>query len=189
MKLGRKALARTGVAALLVASLLAMAPAPAHATVSTLSPRKCDQFLSGDKVRRLDVCARIWYDQDALLVRSVVEMHTYELLGGINDWVDSRSQSITMNFAETLKFGGDVADWGQDVSQNCRVNGPGGSVACSVPNTIRVAFYGPALYTLPAVDEWQTKVVHVSWRDDRGVPHPNVYPNLVSPPCQILLTC
>jgi hypothetical protein len=44
-----------------------------------------------------------------------------------------------MNWATTAindQFFG--VDWGQDISQNCRVNGPAGSVACSIPNVSRM---------------------------------------------------
>jgi hypothetical protein len=46
-------------------------------------------------------------------------------------------------------------------------------VGCSVPNTVRVAFYGPAIAT-PGFDAHVTLVYRVSWRDDRGVAHPGV---------------
>ena len=119
------------------------------------------------------------------LTRSVVEIHTYELLGGINDWVDSRSQSITMNDAATRRAdtGAPIAHWGQDLWQNCRINGPGGNVGCSVPNTVRVSFYGPRV-SAPNYNSFETAVFEVSWRDDRGVKHAPVLlePTLLSPP-------
>jgi hypothetical protein len=177
----RRPLARLAVVVLLAGALVAVIPGPARA--DTLTPREpCRTILSGDGVRRLDVCARGWiHSPDYLYTRGVVEMHTYKLLGGINDWVDSTSQSITMDLAHNTRNGTGVADWGQLVGGNCRVNGPGGSVSCSVPNTYRVAFYGPQLLA-SNFDKWQTVVGNLSWRDDRGVPHyPDLDPPLKSP--------
>jgi hypothetical protein len=169
MRPGRRALARVAVVGLLAGSLVAVIPGPAHA--GTLTERSCHTIPSGDQVRRLDVCARGWISTpDYAYTRGVVEMHTYKLLGGINDWVDSTSQSITMEVAANTRDGPEVARWGQSVSGNCRVNGPGGSVGCSVPNTYRVAFYGPQLLA-SNVNTWGTSVFVVSWRDDRGVRH------------------
>jgi len=108
-------------------------------------------------------------------------MHTYKLLGGINDWVDSRSQSITLEYAYNSRDRSPVKDWGQRYGGNCRVNGPGGSVACSVPNAVRVAFYGPQLLASNE-NEWITVVKMVSWRDDRGVAHPNHWIDVCPPP-------
>jgi hypothetical protein len=196
MRLGRRAFARLAVVALLAGSLVAVIPAPAQA--ARLTPRKCaDPIISGDGVRRLDVCARGWVHESNSITRGVVEMHTYEQVSN-GGWVDSRSQSITLEFASHDCCGTDdwpagnwdpLLDWGQQPGGNCRVNGPGGSVGCSVPNTVRVAFYGPAIAT-PGFDAHVTLVYRVSWRDDRGVAHPGVLvkdPNrgtapLVSPP-------
>jgi hypothetical protein len=186
----RGALARIVMAALLAGSLVAAMPGPARAGTE-LTPRSCHTILSGDQVRRLDVCARGWVTvPDYLYTRGVVEMHTYKLLGGINDWVDSTSQTITLEWADNHRDGTEVAIWGGS-DNNCRVNGPGGRVACSVPNTYRVAFYGPQLLA-SNVNTWDTAVFVVSWRDDRGVPHamhkidvdPNHsgYQQLYSPP-------
>jgi hypothetical protein len=200
MKPGRKVLARIAVVALLAGSLVAAIPGPAHA--DELTPRKCaDPIISGDLVRRLDVCVRGWRNTGWTTTRGVVEMHTYAWVGGgANQWVDSRSQSITMEVAENDCCGTAQwpdggwqfkVSWGQSVSGggNCRVNGPGGNVGCSVPNTIRVAFYGPAITTPSQITTYVTHTTYVSWRDDRGVPHRNVLvydpdqhrPPLVSP--------
>jgi hypothetical protein len=166
---------------LLAGSLLALIPGSAHAGV--LTPRDCHQVLSGDGVRRLDVCARGWISTpDWAYTRGVVEMHTYAWVGnGANQWVDSQSQSITVEYALNFRDGHWVKDWGQQFGGTCRVNGPGGSVGCSVPNTVRVAFYGPQLLA-SQVNAWRTDVWTVSWRDDRGVPHPlhdiDVLPNI-----------
>jgi hypothetical protein len=176
----RRRLARVAVVGVLAGTLMAVSPGPAQA--DALTPRDCHTILSGDMVRRLDVCARGWFSTNLLYTRGVVEMHTYALLGGINDWVDSRSQSITMEYAYNTRDRSPVKDWGQKYG-NCRVNGPGGSVACSVPNTVRVAFYGPQLLA-SNVNEWATVVKIVSWRDDRGVSHPNHWIDTCPPPPQ-----
>ncbi len=180
MRLGRRAFARIAVVGLLAGSLVAVLPVPAHA--DELKPRKCaDPIISGDGVRRLDVCARGWVNTGSTATRGVLEMHTYARSFN-NVWVDSRSQSITVEQAFVDAGGAEpwpqgswfnVKTWGQYYGGNCRVNGPGGSVGCSVPNTIRVAFYSPQI-DAPNVTTYATTVISVSWRDDRGVAHPNV---------------
>jgi hypothetical protein len=80
-----------------------------------------------------------------------------------------------MEIAYNLRDDEQVLAWGQqrpEIQWRCRVNGPGGNVACSVPNTVRVAFYGPQMLASNE-NEWVTSVQIVSWRDDRGVPHPD----------------
>jgi hypothetical protein len=181
MKPARTVLARIAAATLLAGSLVAVVSGPAHAAPG-LQPRACKTILTGDMARRLDICVRGWNSDTPGAVRGVAEIHTYKLLGGINDWVDSRSQSITLELQTIYRNGAPYADWGQTQTQKCRVNGPGGSVGCSVPNTIRVAFYGPEVYSLPLVNEWETEVVYVSWRTDRGDPHRFVFVGKFSPP-------
>jgi hypothetical protein len=180
MKLRRRMLARVAVITLLVGSSVAVFSGPAHAA---LTNRNCRTILTGDGVRRLDFCARGWVNDSLTSTRGVVEMHTYAYSGG--RWVDSRSQSMTMNAATLYNDAtGGYVDWGQDISRNCRINGPSGTVGCSVPNVIRIAYYGPAR-SAPGHDPWRTTVYKVSWRDDRGVPHyvssPTGDPILTSP--------
>jgi hypothetical protein len=93
---------------------------PAHA--GSLTPRSCKTVISGDDVRRLDVCHRGWVGDNALYTRGVAEMHTYKWTG--SGWADSTSQTITVNFAYNNRNGTEVAVWGQDQTQKCRVNGP-----------------------------------------------------------------
>jgi hypothetical protein len=170
MRRGRTVLARVAVVVLLAGSLVALSRGPAHA--DTLTSRYCDYLMTGDLVRKLDVCVRGWISGDGNLTRGVIEMHTYKWVNApIYDWVDSRSQSITIESASDKRNGYSMEAWGQQWGGHCRVNGPGGSVGCSVPNAIRVAFYGPQ-YSAPYVDKWETSSWLVSWRDDRGVPHP-----------------
>jgi hypothetical protein len=70
MRPGRRVLARVAVVGLLAGSLVAVIPGPARA--GTLTPRSCHTILSGDGVRRLDVCARGWVSDAALYTRGVV---------------------------------------------------------------------------------------------------------------------
>lgn len=174
---GRRLLARIMVVVVLAGLSVVTVAGPAHAG---LTSRRCATILTGDKVRRLDVCSRGWYSADGNYTRGVVEMHTYKLLGGINDWVDSTSQSISLNSATVLRNGYWEKFYGQESGGNCRVNGPGGSVGCSVPNTYRVAFYSPQL-SAPGVSRWENSANTVSWRDDRGLPHGPVNLGLISP--------
>ena len=186
MRRGRTMLTRVAVVAMLAGTLLAVTAGSAHA--DTLTPRACDSLVTGDYVRRLNVCVRGWYDTSGLATRSVVEMHTYKWVDSpIPGWVDSRSQSITIETASTIRDdGNDITEsaWGQSITQNCRVNGPGGSVGCSVPNTVRVAFYGPEWFAGYG-SSWVTASYYVSWRDDRGVPHPRRPLHIGSPPWYI----
>jgi hypothetical protein len=181
MRLGRTMLARITVAAVLAGSLLAIGAGSAHA--DTLTERHCDVLVSGDYVRKLDVCVRGWYDTQGFVTRGVVEMHTYKWVG-VPGWVDSTSQSITIETAYILRNQKLLLYWGQSESQKCRVNGPGGSVGCSVPNTSRVAFYGPQMVAGYG-DTWETWSWVVSWRDDRGVPHPHRILEVGSPPWEV----
>ena len=171
MRLGRRVLARVVVVVLLAGSLMAVIPGSAHA--DTLTPRSCHPIVSGDLVRRLDVCARGWVSTpDFLYTRGVVEMHTYAWVGGgANRWVDSRSQSITIERALVRGPEFLALDWGQLEGGNCRVNAPNGSTGCSVANVVAVDFYSPGILVTVGHDPYDNTVFTVSWRDDRGVPH------------------
>jgi hypothetical protein len=87
-------------------------------------------------------------------------------------WVDSRSQSITIESAEVFGWPAHPAvDWGQVEGGNCRVKAPNGSTGCSVANAVAVDFYGPGIAVAGRGDPFDNSVFSVSWRDDRGVPH------------------
>ena len=147
-----------------VALLLSVFPglvAAANAASGLTPDRRCKNFLTGDGLHKLSVCSRGWNGNGVL--RGVVEMHTYAWTPLPGNWVDSTSQSITLNDAHFF------ADYGADFGGTCRVDGPAGRVACSVPNTSRVAFYSPVRAIESSWNEnW---VWSVSWRDDRGIAH------------------
>lgn len=92
-------LVRITVVALLLGGLVAAFPGPAQAQ---LTQRSCtsdtgEDIISGDGVRKLSVCTRGWVDANpASQTRGVVELHTYAWITGTHRWVDSRSQSITI---------------------------------------------------------------------------------------------
>jgi hypothetical protein len=146
MSLGRTILPRIAVVALLASCLVAVVPGPANAGQLTL--RKCtsdtnDDILRGDGQRKLSVCSRGWVNGNPASTRGVVELHTYALVQGI--WQDSRSQSISLQLARVERL--DPRDfwvteiaYGQERGGNCRVNGSGGSVGCSVANVTAVDF-------------------------------------------------
>jgi hypothetical protein len=179
MKLGRRALARLAVAALLAGALVTLDSGSAHAA---LTPRNCRTTITGDGVRRLDVCARGWVNSGPTVTRGVVEMHTYRLVA--SGWVDTGSQTITINDAVVRRAdsGTWVARFGQNISgTSCRIDGPSGPVGCLVRNDVRVAFYS-AQISAPNFNPFQTVVYTASWRDDRGIPHVvNYNPPLGSP--------
>jgi hypothetical protein len=127
--------------------------------------------------RRLSICARGWAaDPAPTQWRGVVEMHTYILVNGHP--MDRTSQSITVNQATFWPTNADgIAiiskgiDFGNDFSaRSCRVNGASSSqIACSVPNTSRVAYYSTAWNGV--AQGLKVDVYKVSWRDDVGQPH------------------
>jgi hypothetical protein len=164
---------------LLCLCLLTMSVAGLTVTDATpasagLSPRRtCANFDSSNN-RRLSICARAWVaDPAPTQWRGVVEMHTYILVNGHP--VDRTSQSITVNQATFWPKNADghpiaTIDFGNDSSsRTCRVNGPSSQIACSVPNTSRVAFYSTAFNGVAQGSE--TEIYKVSWRDEVGQPH------------------
>lgn len=178
MRLGRRGFARIAVVGLLTGCLVAVVPGPAKAGQLTL--RKCtsdtgDDIYRGDGMRKLSVCSRGWVNANpATSTRGVVELHTYRWNGAA--WVDSVSQSISLELArvdreDAPNYWVPEVPYGQEHGGNCRVNGPGGSVGCSVPNTDRVAFYSPAVATAGVGVGYRNVTHRVSWRDDQGFPH------------------
>ena len=149
---------------------------PASAGLSPLATRTCANFDSSNN-RRLSICVRAWVaDPAPTQWRGVVEMHTYILVNGHP--VDRTAQSITVNQATFWPLNADGKaiiptgiDFGNDFSsRSCRVNGASSSqIACSVPNTYRVAFYGTAWNGV--AQSLKVDVYKVSWRDDVGQPH------------------
>ncbi len=158
--------------AVTIAGFTIVGAVPASAGLSPT--RSCKDFETGDHVRRLSVCSRVWIsDSGAAQSRGVVEMHTYISVNG--RWIDVTSQSITINDAEFFTYRADGSrlghiHYGADVSQStCRVNGPSGNIGCGAANTGRVAFYSGAFN---GVAQLFLNCVHrVSWRDDRGIAH------------------
>jgi hypothetical protein len=153
-----------------VAGLTVTAAAPASAGLT--GGRVCRDFYTGDRHQRLSVCALFWFSDVNTQYRAVVQMHTYILVNGF--WTDVRSQSITINSAivDAFQIGSGVNyggfNFGNDINQQlnkntCRVNGPSGAIACSVPNTYRVDFY--------SVADSYTSVPNISWRDQLGAAH------------------
>lgn len=162
--------AMTYLVTLLLAVTVVGAVGETSASAGLSSNRKCANFEIG--VRKLSVCSRVWLADPPTQARGVVEMHTYILVAG--HWIDDRSQSITVNQAElitTSAAGIRYTDYGNDISANsCRVNSATSSnIACSVPNTTRVAFYGTGVNTI--AQKFENCIYKVSWRDDRGDPH------------------
>ncbi|HEV8648616.1 MAG TPA: hypothetical protein VG276_04250 [Actinomycetes bacterium] len=162
------------VPVLLVAGLFVAVPA-SPASAGTRTPRLCDSYYDG--VWKLDFCSGGWYDGDGH-ARAVVDMHTYhwQYCPSIrsNCWLDSQSQSITMNTSEVQYLS--TADWtryffwGQNQTDKCRVNSPTGTVACSVANVVRVTFYSK-LFTKNPGYWYVNRVEYVSWRDASGQAH------------------
>lgn len=169
----KRVLSFLSLSVLVVTGLNVAGAAPASAGLT--SDRTCEYFETGDYLRMLSVCSRGWIsDSGTRQMRGVVEMHTYKKVAG--KWVDSQSQSITLNYSlfnvyNASKFRVGFHEYGTTFGQNtCRVNGPSSShIACSVPNATRVAFYSPAW---TGVSPYLSNIVSaVSWRDDRGVAH------------------
>lgn len=170
MRIGRTTLVQLAGVALLAGSIVAVASPPASAL--PLTSRNCRTILTGDGLRRMDVCARGWISNGLDQTRGVVEMHTYRKSG--SSWVDSTSQSITLNgaYVRCCPDYQAIAAWGNEYNNNssCRIDGPNGTVGCMVKNDYRVAYYS-ARISAPGSSAFYTEVFKVSWRDDRGIPH------------------
>lgn len=162
-----------------IAGLTVTGAAPASAGLT--ADRTCKNFYTGDNLRRLSVCALLWFSDVNTQFRAVVQMHTYTRSGVNDPWIDGvLSQSITINAAHVDAFengGGSVADFnfGNDPLEGngttCRINGPSGPVGCSVANTNRLSYYSLADLRDPVSTHYIVQVEKVSWRDDRGQPH------------------
>jgi hypothetical protein len=161
----------------MAAGLTVTGAAPASAG---LTSRNCKDFWTGDHVRRLSVCARVWLSDVNQQERGVVEMHTYIWITG--QWYSVSSQSITVNGGAfyVLDNLGHIVDetfFGNSLTfpsgpTTCRVNGPSGPIACSVPNTDRVAFYSTGFTGYRNFGyHLEIQVSAVSWRDDIGRAH------------------
>ncbi len=152
--------------AVFASALVISGPVPQAAA---FGPRVCENFYTGDGLRRLSVCSSIWISADEAQHRGLVEMHTY--VGTRAGWVDSRSQSITLNLADFDQAGSGYTTWGTlGGAGTCRVNSPSGRIGCSVANTARVAFYS-AGRPFSAISQQGNTVWRASWRDDLGVAH------------------
>jgi hypothetical protein len=163
-----------------------VAVSPGRASAAGLTGRTCTNIYTGDRTRMLSVCTRGYVGD--WFTAAVVEMHTYRwanpcpniagdavTLSGC--WLDSRSQSITMNESYFWHFhssGGEIGWWwGNNFNQShkCFVNSPTGTNTCSVANTVRVAFYSTIFPDDRCGNPYTNDVWHVSWRDDRGTAH------------------
>jgi hypothetical protein len=166
------------VPVLLVAGLLAVVPS-GPASAGTRTERKCSSVYDG--LWKLDFCSGGWLDGNGH-GRGVVDMHTYhwQYCPSIRSdcWLDSQSQSITMNISSVWYYSVGTSGsywveffyWGQNETKKCRVNDPAGTVACSVANVVRVTYYSPIFTTNPTVP-YRNRVGYVSWRDASGQPH------------------
>ena len=145
---------------------LVMAPTSASAR---LTDRECHDYDTSNN-RRLSVCARVWFsDEDYHYSRAVVEMHTYILVNGY-PVADSKSTSITINYASYDAIGAGYLFFGNNESSTtCRINGPAGRVGCSQPATSRVAFYSAVRENI--FQNFKTCVRMISFRDDQGIAH------------------
>lgn len=163
---------------LVVGLFVAVSAGPANAGVRT--PRNCASYYDGDW--KLDVCSGGYY-VDGTHDRAVVDMHTYHWSEYCGCWLDSQSQSITMN--ESYVYYGHpyqvfpLFHWGMDDGIQCRVNDPAGSVNCGITNAVRVTFYSKA-FTASVTELYANRVTRVSWRDASGHAH-YVNPYLWSP--------
>jgi hypothetical protein len=175
----RRALLLLSLVSVAVAGLTVTGATPASAGLTTT--RNCKDFYTGDQVRRLSVCALMWFGTSQ--ARAVVQEHSYIRVN--SQWIDVTSQSITINSGsmraiynpsggvlQELFFGNDPIPLADPTGgTSCRINSPSGPVGCSVPNTGRVEFYSKAGALFGGDVQYQVVVDKVSWRDDRGQPH------------------
>jgi hypothetical protein len=186
VRLTRAMVVQVLLVVLVAGSVVAMSPARAAASVTGLTARTCANIYTGDRQRMLSVCSRGYIGPG--YSTGVVEMHTYRwanpcpnlagsavVLSGC--WVDSRSRSITMNesyLAHSHPDGSYISWWwGNNFisSHRCYVDSPTGPKACSVANTVRVAYYSDGFLYDACGRPWYNQVWNVSWRDDLGYPH------------------
>jgi hypothetical protein len=133
--------------------------------------------MRGDHLRLLRVWACGYSSDRGNAERGRVVMVTYRwtrLGPGREGWREVTSPSISLLSATVTdssdRFPYPTIDFGQRHGGNCRVGSPGGSIGCSVPNTKRVTFYGPAWDRLRG-HRLDTVTFTVGWRDDQGFPH------------------
>jgi hypothetical protein len=135
----------------------------------------------GDHLRMLRVWVCGYSSDSGVAERGRVIMATYRRVG--NDWYSVTSQTITLESADLFDTKDDTGiDFGKlHGNDTCRIGSPAGSIGCSVPNTKRVTFYGPA-WNVPPGHQMFTTAFYVSWRDDQGSPHRLKWVGLGGPP-------
>jgi hypothetical protein len=136
----------------------------------------------GDSLRLLRVWACGYTSAAGNAERGRIVMRTYRWTR--DGWLEVTSRSISLLHAfvtdSTAPFDPAI-HFGQNFGGNCRIGSPGGSIGCSVANTKRVTFYGPA-WDRFAGHRMDTFVVDVAWRDDQGFPHSPRPARAISPP-------
>lgn len=156
-----------GVVAVPAVVGLSATPAAAELTPS----RTCANFVTGDSVRMLSICARGYISSAPGLTSGVVETHTFKWQQEPG-WVDSRSQSISVNDAILYGAHANTYGFGTTYGQGtCLINSYKGPRGCGVPNATRVAYYSDLSPRSLSGILNATQVLTVSWRDDRGIAH------------------
>jgi hypothetical protein len=104
---------------------------------------EAEEVHRGDRMLRVWACG--YTNTSGISERGRVVMVTYRWSERINGWIAVTSKSITLHHAylEDRTTGIRVfgQNWGRDT---CRHGSPGSPIGCSVPNTHKVTFYGPA---------------------------------------------
>jgi hypothetical protein len=145
---------------------------PANAGDTPCGPPK--EIKRGDGLRLLRVWACGYTSARGNAERGRIVMISYrwtQLAPGREGWLEVTSRSISLLDAHMWDRTTDgYVRFGQNHGGNCRVGSPGGSIGCSVPNTKKVTFYGPAS-DRPYGHIMNAYAFTVGWRDDQGSPH------------------
>jgi hypothetical protein len=150
---------------ILVLPAILFAASPASAGDTPCGPRA--ELKRGDQLRLLRVWACGYTSARGNAERGRIVMSTYRWTQ--DGWLAVTSRSISLLSADVWDRNTDTyVHFGQSHGGNCRIGSPGGSIGCSVPNTHKVTFYGPA-WDRSAGHSMRAYAFTVGWRDDQGL--------------------
>jgi hypothetical protein len=161
----------------LVVPAILFVASPAYAGDTPCGPPA--ERMRGDGLRMLRVWACGYTSDTGSAERGRIVMITYRWTR--DGWLEVTSRSISLLWADVWDRNTyTLVRFGQEHGGNCRIGSPGGSIGCSVPNTKKVTFYGPA-WDRPAGHSLSAYAYRVGWRDDQGFSHNPRFAGALSP--------